>query len=72
MPILRHLKKTPERCNCTMCAHHAATRVVTRWMKANPRKVRYLADGELTSRHRIKFNNKTHKRAKYFCQSHRP
>lgn len=57
MPVLRHLKKTPQRCNCFMCTHRAQTREITRWMKANPKKVTYLADGELTSRHRIKFNN---------------
>ena len=57
MPVLRHLKRTPERCNCFMCNHHQQTRATERWMKANPKKVRYLADGELTSRHRIKFNN---------------
>lgn len=61
MPVLRHLKRTPARCNCSMCVHHQQTRKTTRWMKTNPRQVVYLADGELTSRHN-KFNNKPAKK----------
>lgn len=56
MPVLRHLKTSPQRCNCFMCNHHKQTRVTTRWMRANPKKVTYLADGVSTNRH-DKFNN---------------
>lgn len=56
MPVLRHLKTMPKRCQCFMCRHHQQTREMTRWMKAHPKKVAYLAEGELTSRHH-KFNN---------------
>lgn len=56
MPVLRHLKRTPERCMCAMCRLHQHNRDIKRWMLTNPKKVTYLAEGELTSRHNS-FNN---------------
>lgn len=60
MPVLRHLKRTPERCNCSMCAHHKQTRKTTRWMKDNPKRTTYLAEGVSTDR----YNNFNHAPAK--------
>lgn len=56
MPVLRHLKRTSERCNCSMCRHHKENRDITRWMKANPKKVTYLAEGVSTDKYNT-FNN---------------
>ena len=52
MPVLRHLKRTPGRCNCAMCQLHRQNRETLRWMKNNPKRVTYLAMGVSTDRHR--------------------
>ena len=64
MPVLRHLKRTPERCQCLMCTHHQQTREITRWMKANPKKVAYLAEGVSTDRYNNFNNAPTKKKSK--------
>lgn len=56
MPVLRHLKRTPDSCDCAMCHLHKTNYETKRWMRANPKKVTYLADGVSTDRY-TSFNN---------------